>query len=59
MKNQKKNTQTEYQQASVIKFDSIKKWTSKKGSMFYQIRIGRNYIFVSEALLNHIKKQAA
>lgn len=59
MKNQKKNSKSDYQQASVIKFDSIKKWTSKKGAMFYQIRIGKNYIFVSEALLNHIKKQAA
>lgn len=59
MKNQKKNEKPEYQKASVIKFDSIKKWTSKNGNLFYQIRIGKNYIFVSESLLNHIKKQAA
>lgn len=58
MKNQKKNA-SDYQQASVIKFDSIKQWRSRKGNLFFQIRIGKNYIFVSESLFNHIKKQAA
>jgi len=57
MKN--KPVKQEFQQASVIRFDSIKQWKSKKGNLFFQVKIGKNYIFISDSLLTYIKKEAA
>lgn len=42
-----------------LKFDSIKIWVSKNKKTFFQVRCGKNTLWLSADLLETIKKQVS
>lgn len=59
MATKKTPTETNNSNFGTLKFDSIKIWVSKNNKTFFQVRCGKNTMWLSADYLESIKKQAS